>query len=178
MPYCPCLNIVPLPLLPLLLLLWLHPHIVPFLFEPLMLVDDALTSVLPLLLPVAAHVTVQCCDALQQLPLPCILLPFCSHMPSTAMMPSTATMLSEGILELGHGRLHVEQASHIHSCCATALRPGESWLHSLPHTVGFTELGHAVARSEPGGSLCCTNLKAAELFLPALETLGNSWCKD
>ena len=108
MPYCPCLNIVPLPLLPLLLLLWLHHHIVPFLFEPLMLVDDALTSVLPLLLPVAAHVTVLCCDALQQLLLPCILLPFCSHMPSTAMMPSTATMLSEGIpeLQVGHGGLH------------------------------------------------------------------------
>jgi hypothetical protein len=64
---------------------------------------------------------------LQQLLLPCILLPFCSHMPSTPMMPSTATMLSEGIPELGHGRtpLRVEQASHIHSCCATALRPGE-----------------------------------------------------
>ncbi len=104
MPYCPCLNIVPLPLLPLLLLLWLHHHNVPFLFEPLMLVVHALTSVLPLLLPVAAHVTVLCCDALQQLLLPCILLPFCSHMPSTAMMPSTATMLSEGIpeLQVGH----------------------------------------------------------------------------
>jgi hypothetical protein len=46
---------------------------------------------------------------LLQLLLPCILLPFCSHMPSTAMMPSTATMLSEGIpeLQVGHGRLHV-----------------------------------------------------------------------
>ena len=99
---------MPLPLLPLLLLLWLHHHIVPFLFEPSMLVDDALTSVLPLLLPVAAHVTVLCCDALQQLLLPCVLLPFCSHMPSTAMMPSTATMLSEGIpeLQVGHGGLH------------------------------------------------------------------------
>ncbi len=54
----------------------------------------------------------------------------------------------------------------------------EKVLHALPHTVGFTELGHAMACSEPGGSLCHTNLKAAELFLPALETPGNCRCKD
>jgi hypothetical protein len=76
---------------------------------------------------------------LQQLLLPCILLTFCSPMPSTAMMPSTATMLSEGIPELGHGRtpLHVEQASHIHSCCVTAMQPGEP---GCIHHKGFHTL--------------------------------------
>ncbi len=50
-----CLSLFAMPCLPLLLLLWLHHHIVPFLFEPLVLVNGALPSVLPLLLPVAAQ---------------------------------------------------------------------------------------------------------------------------
>jgi hypothetical protein len=70
---------------------------------------------------------------LQQRLLPCILLPFCSHMPSTPMMPSTATMLSQGIPELGSGRLHVS-SKHPTSIAAVQQPCGQENLAAFTST--------------------------------------------
>jgi hypothetical protein len=165
MPYCPCLNIAALPLLPLPLLLWLHHHIVPFLFEPLVLVEYALPSVLPQLLPIV----MPCCSC------PCLVscCPFCSPMPSTVQMPSTATMNSS--LSQTTEPPRVEQASHM--LIASVQQPC-----SQEKLAAFTS-----THSGPYGTWACHGTwwfpmshkpKAAELFLPVLETPGNLWCKD